>query len=213
MHWTYIAFPSPHYWNERNFKTSLYIYNEVQWCSLQDKRLCLKCSTDFVLQIFNKGKLISEVLKTGTMNILVYWVKILYRLVDWHNWRYWRKHGFSTRIAVKAVTLQRISHNVNPQSQHYHYHHRRRRRRRRHHRHHHHHHHHHHTAWRIIGLVTHSGPNNSLEVFLRIALGFVSPHSWYFMIKCSSLSVHSQNMYTFIPVVLNFLYNWNNFNS
>jgi hypothetical protein len=126
------------------------------------------------------------------MNILVYWVKILYRLVDWHNWRYWRKHGFSTRIVGKAVSLQRILLNVNLQN--------------------HHHHHHHHTAWTIVGLITHSGPNNSLEAFLRIALGFVSPHGSYFIIKCVSLFVHSPNMsYPFVSVVLNFLYNWNNF--
>jgi hypothetical protein len=36
-----------------------------------------------VLQIFNKEKGISEVLKAVTMNILAYWVKILYRLFDW----------------------------------------------------------------------------------------------------------------------------------
>jgi len=136
----------------RNFKTSLYIHYEVQWCSLQDKRAYLKLSTDFVLQIFNKGKRIPEVLKAVTMNILVHWLKILCKLFDWHNWRYWRKHGFS--IPGKTVTLQRRSYNINQQNEHYH--------------------HHLHTSWRIIGLAIHSDPNNSLEIILRIALGFIS---------------------------------------
>ena len=138
-------------WNERNIKTSLYIYYEVQWCILRDKQVCLKFSTDLVLQICNKGKRMSEVLKAVTMNILVYLVKILYRLVDGHNWSNRRKHGFN--IAGKTVNLQRRSHYVNVQNECYR--------------------HCLHTAWGVSSLVTRSGLINSLEFFWRIAIGFV----------------------------------------
>jgi hypothetical protein len=57
-----------------------------------------------------------------------------------------------------------------------------------HHHHHRHHHHHHHIVCYVSGLLTCSIPINSLEVFCRIVLGFVSCMAPNFLIQCGSLS-------------------------
>jgi hypothetical protein len=80
----------------------------------------------------------------------------------------------------------------------------------------HHHHHHHHITCMVLGLVTcfQSHYESTGPLRGRPCLRF--PHGWYFTMKCSSLSVsaHSPNMlYRLISVLLNFLYNWVNFNS
>ena len=83
-----------------------------------------------------------------------------------------RRRSQSPWMRVKRRPRHRHGHHHH----HHHYHH------------HHHHHHHHHIACKVVGLMTTSGPINSLEVFWRFVLGFVS-NTVDITIKCGCLSV------------------------